>query len=114
MDLSTQTQKLEYYNKWLGIAKEIVLKNIDKNKYAAFLYGSMVYDPMNAYDMDIGILGSEKVPDESIRNIKDELEESIVPFRFDLTDFKDTDDEFRKFALEDIKVWNQPDSIKLR
>lgn len=106
--------KLKYYHKWLSIAKEIVLKNIDKEKFAAFLYGSMVYDPVHAYDMDIGFLGNEKIPYKILGTVREELEESIVPFRFDLVDFKDTDAEFRKFAFQDIVIWNKPDYIELK
>lgn len=114
MAVNTQISDIEYYNKWLNIAREIVLKNIDKNKYAAFLYGSMVNDPMNAYDMDIGLLGLEKVSFDIIENIKDELDESIVPFRYDIVDFKFSDAKFKKFALKEIKIWNKPDYIELK
>lgn len=112
--MNTQKNEIEYYEKWLSIAREIVLKNIDKDKYAAFLYGSMVSDPLKAYDMDIGIYGSDKVPFEVVENIKDELDESIVPFRYDIVDFKNADESFKKFALKDIKIWNKPDYIKLK
>ncbi len=112
--MNIQKTEIEYYTKWLNIAREVVLKKIDKSKYAVFLYGSMVNDPLNAYDMDIGIFGSEKVPFETIEDIKDGLDESIVPFRYDIVDFKDTDEEFRNFAYENIKIWNKPDYIALK
>lgn len=114
MSIITQISETEYSIKWLNLAKEIVLKNIDKDKYAVFLFGSMVRDPEKAYDMDIGILGNEKVPFELIEDIKDDLDESIVPYRYDITDFKDSDETFRKFAFREIKIWNKPDYIELR
>lgn len=112
-DIKNPARELEYYNKWLVIAREIVLNNIDRNKFAVFLYGSMVNDPLNAYDMDIGFLGEEKLPVEARMNIEEELRESIVPFRFDLVDFKDTEAGFRKFAFREVKIWNKPNHIEL-
>jgi hypothetical protein len=74
----------------------------------------MVFDPLNAYDMDIGIMGETNVPRDVFTHISEELEESIVPFRFDLVDFKGTDETFRKFALQDVIIWNKPDYIELK
>jgi hypothetical protein len=113
-EIKNPARELEYYNKWLNLAREIVLKNIDRSKYAVFLYGSMVSDPLNAYDMDIGFLGQEKLPVETRISIEEELRESIVPFRFDLVDFKDTEEQFRNIAFKEVKVWNKPDHITLR
>lgn len=112
-EIKNPARELEYYNKWLVIAREIVLKNIDRDKFAVFLYGSMVNDPLNAYDMDIGFLGDDKLPTEVKLNIESELRESIVPFRFDLVDFKDSEAGFRKFALREVKIWNKPSHIEL-
>ena len=112
--MNTEAVKIEYYQKWLSITREIVLKNIDTDKYAAFLYGSMVRDPLNAYDMDIGFLGETDLPGGVKKRIIEDLEESIVPFRFDLVDFRKTSEEFRKFAIGDITIWNKPNYIKLR
>ncbi|MBZ0202194.1 MAG: hypothetical protein IT281_05310 [Ignavibacteria bacterium] len=116
METSTHIPEteLEYHNKWLAIAKEIVLKNTDRSKFAVFLYGSMVIEPMEAYDMDIGFLGDENVPLDSMENIREQLDESIVPFRYDLIDFKDADETFKKFALNEIEIWNKPDYIELK
>lgn len=112
--MNTQIPEIEYYNKWLELAKDIVLKNIDKDKYAVFLYGSMVTDPLKAYDMDIGILGNEKVSFDMMENIKEGLDESAVPFRYDIVDFIYADEEFKSFALKEIKIWNKPDYIELK
>ncbi len=112
--MNIQKTEIEYYTKWLNLAREIVLRNIDKSKYAVFLYGSMVSNPLNAYDMDIGIMGKENISFETIEDIKEELDNSIVPFRYDIVDFKDTDEEFKKFAYREIEIWNKPDYIELK
>lgn len=112
--MNTHLTDIEYYNKWLNLAREIVLSKIDIDKYAVFLYGSMVNDPLKAYDMDIGIIGKEKVSFDTIENIKEGLDESIVPFRYDIIDFIDADEEFKKYALMEIRIWNKPDYIELK
>jgi hypothetical protein len=74
----------------------------------------MVNDPLKAYDMDIGIMGNEKVTFDTMENIKEELDESIVPFRYDIVDFKDADENFKNFALKEIQIWNKPDYIEIK
>lgn len=74
----------------------------------------MVRDPEKAYDMDIGISGNEKVSFELIEDIKDDLDESIVPYRHNITDFYNADKEFRKFALSNIQIWNESDLVEIK
>jgi len=104
---------LEYRKKWLGMLKEIVLKHVDKNEYAVFLYGSAVNGLLKAHDFDIGILGKNKIEDRIVYRITDEIDESIIPMGVDIVDFVNTDEEFKKIALSEIEIWNNPKGIKL-
>lgn len=56
----------------------------------------------------------KKVSFDTIENIKEGLDESIVPFRYDIIDFIDADEEFKKYALREIRIWNKPDYIELK
>lgn len=104
---------LEYRKKWLGMLKDIVLKHVDTNEYAVFLYGSAVNGLLKAHDFDIGVMGNKAFPDRVRYKITDEIEESIIPMKVDFVDFIYTDEEFRKIALSEIEIWNNPKGIKI-
>ncbi len=93
-------------NDYIGIAKEIVLKQIDTTQFKVFLFGSRAYgnSRFNS-DIDIGLWGSVRVPVKLKLAIEEALEESVVPFNVDIVDFSLVDDIFKKFALEKIVEW---------
>lgn len=58
-----KTISLEYRKKWLSLLKDIVMKHVEADKYAVFLYGSAVNNLKKANDFDIGIIGKSRFPD---------------------------------------------------
>lgn len=93
---------------YLDMVKDIVLSNIPKDKFNVFLFGSRAREHNRfAADIDIGIKGKAPVDKGTIHKIKDEIEESIVPFNVDIIDFYDVSDDFKKVALRDIQIWNK-------
>jgi len=108
-----ETISLEYRKKWLGELRKMMFKYIDKDKYAVFLYGSAVNSLLRAHDFDIGVLGEERLPDSIMNMIIDEIEESKIPMKIDIVDFKRVDYEFRNIAMEEIQIWNKPEYIRL-
>ncbi len=101
-----------FEEKYLNMAKEIVLAHIPKEEYAVFLFGSRANGKSKVNsDFDIGILGEEKLPNKIAREIKDEIDESRIPHKVDLIDFKSVDEKFRNIALEKIILWNTPKSF---
>lgn len=92
---------------YLELTKEIILKHIDCKKFKVFLFGSRACGNEKFYsDIDIGILGKEKLNSVVIANIENELEESIVPYNVDIVDFSKVDKDFKRYALEKIIKWN--------
>ncbi len=99
---------------YLDLVKKIVLDHIDTTKYAVFLFGSRARQKMDrAADVDVGILGEKPFPIENIIELKNTVEESIVPYNVDFVDFYRADDAFKKIALKNIEIWNKPNFIKL-
>jgi uncharacterized protein len=99
---------------YLNIIKNIVLSKVPLDKYAVFLFGSRAAGnahPMS--DIDVGFLGEENLPVLLKGEIEMDIEESIVPFRVDLIDFKQVDARFKEEALKKIIVWNSPKNLKL-
>lgn len=104
----------EYIDEWFDELKRIVLSNIDTDKYAVFLFGSAVDRDYPFGDVDIGILGKEKVSWKSISNISEQLDESRVPFRYDIRDFGNVDEKFKRGVYSGkIEIWNKPKSIEI-
>lgn len=99
---------------YLDIVKKIVLKNIPKNEFAVFLFGSRAAGNANYLsDIDVGILGANPLPISILVNLESDLEESIVPFKIDLIDFFQVDKAFKNEAFSNVQIWNCPKNIKL-
>ena len=101
--------------KYLNLAKEIILKNVPKDDFAVFLFGSRASGKSyrTSY-IDIGFMGEKELPILIKSNIEDELEESIIPYTVDLIDFKKVSSDFKRIALENIMIWNCPKNIVLK
>ena len=95
-------------NPYLEKAKEIVLARIPREDYSVFLFGSRAEgQERETSDLDIGFLGIKPVPEKLIREIREALDESVIPYRVDLVDFHKVDPAFKVIALKKVIVWNQ-------
>lgn len=94
--------------KYVEIAREVVLKNIDKDRYFVFLFGSRASKFFNFdSDIDIGIIGEQPLG-EFYYKIINELENSIIPYNTEIVDFSLVSEEFKNMVLKGkIRVWNQ-------
>lgn len=97
-----------YEIKYLQLIKDILVKHIPLNDYSLFLFGSRaVRNHRRRSDVDIGVWGNTPLSPIIKFKIEDEINESIVPYKVDIIDFSEVDDNFKKFAFEKINVWNQ-------
>lgn len=95
-------------DKYIEIAKNHVLSLIDKKSTSVFLFGSRADGTFRPdSDIDIGFLGDCKIDYLLFNKIRIALEESNVPYHFDLVDFYSVDDSFKKIAMENIIIWNK-------
>ena len=103
-----------FEKKYLKIAKEIVLSEIDKNKTSVFLFGPRAYgNDKHASDIDIGLLSNEEIKSYVFTKIANKLAESIVPYHFDLIDFNKVEEKFKKDALKDCIIWNKAKELNI-
>ena len=94
---------------YLSIVQNIVLKTVDKDSFAVFLFGSRANETSrHGADIDIGIWGSQPISSRMINKIIEELAESSVPYDIDVVDFHLTDSQFRQIALKTYQIWNLP------
>lgn len=102
---------MNYEQKYLAIVRDIVLKHIDRERYAVFLFGSRASGENSRYaDVDVGIEGHEPLDAKIIGQIHDELEQSLAPYHVDIVDFHGADQRFKEIAKQRIIPWNPPPS----
>ena len=91
------------------VIREIVAKYIDPSSSFVFLFGSRAAGKNRPQsDYDIGIYTGNKIPLVIIAKIKDELETYPIPVDIDFVDFAKVSAEFKKIALQEIQLWNTP------
>ena len=81
-----------------------LLKNYDN--YMLFLFWSRArWDNKKNSDYDIWFIWNKKINFKDYLRIKSELDE--LPYLIDFVDFSRTDENFKKIALNNIKIWKK-------
>ena len=87
--------------------RQIVLEQLRDLPVRVFLFGSHATGrAVAASDIDIAVLPEGKVPAGLLSRIREELEESMVPYMVDLVDLSQTDNTFRQRVLVEGIEWN--------
>lgn len=87
----------------------IVFKYLPPDRFRIFLFGSRATGKASRWsDYDVGVLGQEKIPLATLAQIEEELENSSLPYRVEVVDFKRVTDRFARVALQRTKVWSTP------
>lgn len=72
------------------------------NEYRIYLFGSWVKgDALETSDLDIGILGKEKIPWSIMVKINEEVRGILTLRKVDVVDLRSSDERFRKSVLVD-------------
>jgi len=98
--------KIEFYpeGKLKKQILEIAGRYLDLNSYKVFFFGSRVKeDNSSRSDIDIGIEGPKKMPVQIKLEIEEELDNLPTLYKFDLVDFKEVPEKFRKEALKYVE-----------
>ncbi len=89
--------------------KKIILNIIGKHLPQAqvYLFGSRARkDNLPSSDIDIALDNYKKIDFEILSEIREALEESVIPFTVDVVDINDISKEFKDEILKDIIKWN--------
>lgn len=88
-------------NKFKKEIKSLIGKYLDLNKRQLIIFGSRVNGKASKWsDIDVGILGLEKIPSNVMSNIKEDLEEMPILYKIDVVDFASANQRFRDVALQ--------------
>ena len=81
--------------------KTVLFHHLDPQKDRVFIYGSRACDGGRKWsDIDIGIESTRNIPANTIRMLKEEFEESDIPYIIDITDFKSVSENFKIVAIQ--------------
>jgi predicted nucleotidyltransferase len=90
----------KYIDKIAGILKEYLAAG-DR----VFIFGSAA-DSERFNDIDLGILSDDiERTDKATYKIKNDLEESTLPYKFDVVNINKTNDRFRVRVMGGPKIW---------
>lgn len=83
--------------------KQIVRKYLPDESYRAFIFGSRVVGNNRKFsDIDLGIHGPKSLSPKEYITIKNEFEDSDIPYRVDLVDFTNVSAKFKQVSLRNI------------
>jgi predicted nucleotidyltransferase len=86
------------------ILTSIIKKHLPSVKI--YLFGSRARgDYKSTSDVDIALDAGEKIDLYTLSLIKEEIEESIIPFTVDVVDLYNVSEDFKKNILKDGKLW---------
>jgi predicted nucleotidyltransferase len=82
--------------------KEVVIGHFNGD-VRFFIFGSSVIDE-KFNDIDLGIIG-KSANKERIEKLKEEFEESSIPYKIDIINFNDVDRKFHDKILREKIIW---------
>lgn len=81
----------------------IASKHLDLNEHQLFIFGSRATNlGDDRSDIDIGILGKNKLSPNTLYSIKEEIDDLPTLYSFDLIDFASVSPSFSQVALKNI------------
>ena len=90
----------------LDRVKSIVLDRLSEHDVAVYLFGSRAGGaPRAASDIDVAIDAGAPLPRIVLARLRDDLEESTVPYRVDVVDLAECDTAFRERVRREGVRW---------
>lgn len=88
--------------KYLKQIKEKINKTVDSKNWQVFIFGSGL--TQNHFgDIDLGFLGS--IDNQDLSHLKQEFEESALPYEIDLVNFNRVSNKFKNNVMENKIIW---------
>jgi uncharacterized protein len=93
-------------NKYIEQLKQIILEALAGEDVRIFLFGSRAHGThRSGSDVDIGMIPAKTMDPAGIAFLRERIEESNIPYKVDIVDFRDVSDDFRKSALNGAVIW---------
>lgn len=90
----------------LSLVRRTVLRRLEGLDVDVFLFGSRATGRASrGSDIDVGLLSREPLPKGLLSEIREDLEESCVPYFVELVDLSETDEIFRERVQREGIRW---------
>jgi len=97
---------------YLKIIRKILRENVPDSEVRAF--GSRVTGTAKDYsDLDLAVVGKEKLSDNIFYAVKESFEESDLPFRVDVLDWHRISKEFKKVVNKQFEIIQKDENALL-
>lgn len=91
-----------------GLAKEIILKELQAYDCKIFLFGSRATKNNHRFsDMDIGVIPGKNFDAKILFSITEKLNDSVIPFKVQVVNFAAVTETFKQEALKNIIRWKE-------
>jgi len=92
---------------YLKQARRIILSRLKEYRFQLFLFGSQAKQRAGrTSDIDVGILPMAPLPRGLLSEIREELEESHIPYPVDLVDLSRSNPEFLQHVKQEGVIWS--------
>lgn len=92
---------MDMSDKYLQEIKTIVSNRLNMPKTQVFIFGSRANKNAREFsDVDIGFISTEKIPLFTISLLREDFENSNIPFSVDLVDFTKVSEDFKNQAFK--------------
>ncbi len=92
---------------YLKQTRKIILRRLKDYSFQLFLFGSQAAQRAGrTSDIDIGILPIAPLPRGLLSEIREELEESHIPYPVDLVDLSRSNPEFLQHVKQEGVIWS--------
>jgi len=92
--------------KYFSIIREVIFKHLNGLNYEVYLFGSQSRQAAcRTSDIDIAILPKTPLPVGLLSKIREELEESRIPYPVDLVDLSKSTPAFLKKVKSEGLIW---------
>ena len=90
-------------------ARRIVLRALAQHRAKVYLYGSVAKGSAGrTSDIDIAVLPEEPLPQGTLATMRQEIEESNIPYPIELVDLRKVDEIFRERVVREGILWSAP------
>lgn len=93
-------------NKYLEELKRLTLNLLKDEEVKIFVFGSRARrDHREASDVDIGLIPRGKIDEAKIAVLKEQIENSNIPYKVEIVNLSEASEDFKKEALKEVIIW---------
>ncbi len=95
-------------NRYILDLKDLVVLFLKNEDVSIVLFGSRARKDSSIFsDVDIGIIPRGKLDESKLSILREEIEDSNIPYKVEIVNFSQVSPDFREEALKDAIIWKE-------